>query len=348
MSMIINKLPSITWNRLKVNSTSVDINIEKGGKFISEVPSDISLKVSEEVSDKSLENGMGAAFNDYITSLKLPVHSFFVVEKSVVEEPLRLKFAYDEVSNVGNIIELHIAKDSQVTVIMDYSAVKDLDSVAAVQTRVHLEDNAKLTLIQIQLIDKELTFFNDIAANCAKGAEFELTQIIIGDKATYQGSKVLLAGDDSVVQANVAYLVRDNDKLDMNYIAVHEGKLTTSRLYTRGVLRDKADKTFRGTIDIKLGAANASGQESETVLLIDEGVVNKTIPIILCAEEDVEGAHGATIGRLDEELMFYMKARGFSEKAIYELMARARIEEDCNFIEDEATRKLVEDFMGGE
>ena len=61
MSMIINKLPSITWNRLKVNSTSVDINIEKGGKFISEVPSDISLKVGEEVSDKSLENGMGAA-----------------------------------------------------------------------------------------------------------------------------------------------------------------------------------------------------------------------------------------------------------------------------------------------
>ena len=348
MSMIINKLPSITWNRLKVNSTSVDINIEKGGKFISEVPSDISLKVGEEVSDKSLENGMGAAFNDYITSLKLPVHSFFVAEKSVVEEPLRLKFAYDEVSNVGNIIELHIAKDSQATVIMDYSAVKDLDSVAAVQTRVHLEDNAKLTLIQIQLIDKELTFFNDIAANCAKGAEFELTQIIIGDKATYQGSKVLLAGDDSVVQANVAYLVRDNDKLDMNYIAVHEGKLTTSRLYTRGVLRDKAEKTFRGTIDIKLGAANASGQENETVLLIDEGVVNKTIPIILCAEEDVEGAHGATIGRLDEELMFYMKARGFSEKVIYELMARARIEEVCNFIEDEATRKLVEDFMGGE
>ena len=46
--------------------------------------------------------------------------------------------------------------------------------------------------------------------------------------------------------------------------------------------------------------------------------------------------------------MFYMKARGFSEKAIYELMARARIEEVCNFIEDEATRKLVEDFMGGE
>ena len=312
MSMIINKLPSITWNRLKVNSTSVDINIEKGGKFISEVPSDISLKVGEEVSDKSLENGMGAAFNDYITSLKLPVHSYFVAEKSVVEEPLRLKFAYDEAANAGNIIELHIAKDSQATVIMDYSAVKDLDSVAAVQTRVHLEDNAKLTLIQIQLIDKELTFFNDIAANCAKGAEFELTQIIIGDKATYQGSKVRLAGDDSVVQANVAYLVRDNDKLDMNYIAVHEGKLTTSRLYTRGVLRDKAEKTFRGTIDIKLGAANASGQENETVLLIDEGVVNKTIPIILCAEEDVEGAHGATIGRLDEELMFYMKARGFS------------------------------------
>ena len=63
------------------------------------------------------------------------------------------------------------------------------------------------------------------------------------------------------------------------------------------------------------------------MLLIDDDVINKSIPVILCGEEDVEGAHGATIGKLDEELLLYMKSRGIPEKEIYEIMAKARIEE---------------------
>ena len=83
------------------------------------------------------------------------------------------------------------------------------------------------------------------------------------------------------------------------------------------------------------------------MLILDDGVVNKSIPIILCGEEDVEGAHGATIGRLDEELIFYMQSRGISEKECYELMAKARIHEVCGIIGDEATTRAVECFIGG-
>ena len=61
------------------------------------------------------------------------------------------------------------------------------------------------------------------------------------------------------------------------------------------------------------------------VLLMDDQVVNQTIPIILCAEEDVEGNHGATIGQLDEETLFYMQSRGLPEKEIYALMERGRL-----------------------
>lgn len=49
-------------------------------------------------------------------------------------------------------------------------------------------------------------------------------------------------------------------------------------------------------------------------------MVNQTIPLILCAEEDVKGSHGASIGQLDEETLFYMQARGISEEQAYALM----------------------------
>lgn len=59
-----------------------------------------------------------------------------------------------------------------------------------------------------------------------------------------------------------------------------------------GVLAGKAFKLFRGSIDLLPGGSGAKGQEQENVLLLGDGVVNQTIPLILCGEEDVEGNHG--------------------------------------------------------
>ena len=69
--------------------------------------------------------------------------------------------------------------------------------------------------------------------------------------------------------------------------ALHEGKKSVSEIRTDGVLHENARKLFRGTIDFKKGAAGAVGNEKEDVLLLDDDVVNQTIPLILCAEEDV-------------------------------------------------------------
>ena len=68
---------------------------------------------------------------------------------------------------------------------------------------------------------------------------------------------------------------------------------------------DAAEKIFRGTIDFVRGSADSVGAETEQVLLLGDDVVNKTIPVILCAEENVQGSHGAAIGELDEETLFY-------------------------------------------
>ena len=115
-------------------------------------------------------------------------------------------------------------------------------------------------------------------------------------------------------------------RLDMNYVALHEGKRTNSEINASGVLKDASSKLFRGTIDFQHGSAESVGAEKEDVLLMGDDVVNQTIPLILCAEEDVKGSHGASIGQLDEETLFYMQARGISEEQAYALMADARIE----------------------
>ena len=65
--------------------------------------------------------------------------------------------------------------------------------------------------------------------------------------------------------------------------------------------------------------------ENEEVLLLSYDVVNKSIPIILCAEEDVEGEHGASIGQMSDDILYYMQSRGIPEDTAYEMMARSGV-----------------------
>ena len=80
--------------------------------------------------------------------------------------------------------------------------------------------------------------------------------------------------------------------------------------------------------------------------MLSPDVVNKSIPLILCDEEDVQGEHGATIGRLDENVLFYMNARGISAEQAQKMMARAKIARVAALIgtgeqaQDEAQRAL--------
>ena len=77
------------------------------------------------------------------------------------------------------------------------------------------------------------------------------------------------------------------------------------------------------------------------MLLLGEDVVNKTIPVILCAEEDVNGSHGATIGELDPQTLFYFAARGIDSETAEDIMTKGRLEVVARKIEDEKTEKLA-------
>ena len=74
---------------------------------------------------------------------------------------------------------------------------------------------------------------------------------------------------------------------------------------------------------------------------MDEGVHNNTVPLILCAEEDVEGAHGASIGKISEEVLNYFASRGIAEDDVTELMAKSRIDAVAGRIPDAVTRDLL-------
>ena len=125
----------------------------------------------------------------------------------------------------------------------------------------------------------------------------------------------------------------------------HIGKKTVSSMNAGGVLRDKAHKLFRGTIDFPLGSSGAKGDENEDVLILGEDVINQTVPLILCAEEDVEGNHGASIGRPSDDVLFYLASRGLDEEEACNLMARAKLDALCSKIGGEELETLAKSCL---
>ena len=73
--------------------------------------------------------------------------------------------------------------------------------------------------------------------------------------------------------------------------------------------------------------------------------MNKTMPVILCQEEDVDGRHGATIGQLGEELLFYMQSRGIDEEEAKKIMIKARLESVARMIPNPEIMQKVQYYI---
>ena len=346
LNLTVNRLPALTWHHLGMNQTSLAQVLAEGeGTLTIEAPEGVSQPSEDDL--PAIGGGMGPDVDTLVQAAGVPVHHFNLSAGTVASQPVRVKLTYGPEDKKINAFTIHAEAESQVTVLMDYAGDADGEGLAAIQTKIYAEEGALVRLVQVQRLPKGFTCLNDVGGLCENGAKIEVTHLVLGGHATYQGCQIDLTGHDSALETDIGYLLESGSKLDMNYNAIHRGKKTTSRIDASGVLKEEAFKLFRGTIDFKHGSAGSVGNEKEDVLLLDDTAINQTIPLILCAEEDVQGNHGATIGKLSEETLAYMAARGIPEETAYELMAKARIHRVCERIPDEATRQLVEQELEG-
>ena len=134
------------------------------------------------------------------------------------------------------------------------------------------------------------------------------------------GGKVRLSNYYSVLERNSnnsfnnLYIGRDSDRIDMNYYMVNIGEKSNSNIEIAGALFDQSNKSFKGTIDFLEGSKNAIGYENENCLLFSDTSISKSLPMLLCHEEDVSGTHSVSTGKVDEDKLFYLTSKGIDEE----------------------------------
>ena len=365
IDMIVNRLPAKTWNRLSVNQAEVkDLAFDGWQRPVITVryPKDEKPVVKELVTEQEdtlykgmekIHTGMGAE----VSRLKPKGATDICVETAEEREmsnerkesmrcdEVVLVLDYPDQKNCFQDVKIHANAGESVTVWTVVRSKKDAEGKAVLRTLMRAEEDAKIRLVQVDLLGDRMQLFNDIGAESGKQAQIEVVQLFLGAEKIWAGSYATLTGEKSHLQLDAGYYREKQQLLDMNYVAQHIGKKTESNMNVGGVLQNASKKVFRGTIDFPLGCVSAKGDEMEDVLILGEDAINQTVPLILCAEEDVEGNHGASIGRPADEVLFYLASRGLSEEDACNLLARAKLEALCNCIGEQEIAEQAENWL---
>ncbi len=313
-----------TWNRLHANSLSVTVpNHADEGKVYLHLP-----RLFERI-----ECGMGQEVSDFVESQVFKSDFYNVPAHNKREEPIvvAVSAAQNQCANTGIVVR---EGAETIVVIAAFAGEKSTDAASnnalptsAALTRIVVEAGAKLHLIEMLGVNEDQQHLESVGLEIHQDATVDVKQYALGGSTIGLGLSANLVGARARLDLNNRYHATHEETLDINHLVRMRGTSTRAQLTESGVLNETAKKTLRATIDLVRGAKDAQGNEIETVMILGDDVVNKTMPVILCDEDDVAGNHGATIGSVSPEQLDYLAARGLSRQAAEQLFVRALFED---------------------
>lgn len=207
--------------------------------------------------------------------------------------------------------------------------------------RIHAEQGSHVHVTLLVAATAGKQYLDSLGIVADDRAEVAVRQYVIGAATTALGSTIDLAGDRSRLDLSLRYLAGAGEKLDLAYTVPVRGIKARANLDMTGVLSDDAKKALRATIDLVNGCKGAKASEQETVLVCGDDVVNKTLPTILCDEDDVEGSHGAAIGTVSPEQLAYLSDRGLTENEAEGLFRRAIVDDAAITLPGDAPAAVI-------
>lgn len=346
MNLTINSLPTRTWNRLNMNESSLTVEGEfhnYNPKAVCD-PAQVRWVPKAQWTGERVHLGSGEDFRALTEGADIGLAETAPGQR--MDGHIFLTWHYGGQENSVSRIVLHAAESSTLNAVLLLESDPEYTGIAALRTEIYAEENSTVNVYVAQLLGFGGVGMTDISGICGDGATVNLTRLDLGAGRLYAGTHLDLRGRESAFNTKIGYHVRADQLLDMNYVALHQGKHSNSLMEINGTLEEHGKKVFRGSIDFQKGCAGAKGAENENVLLMGEELVNQTIPLILCKEENVEGSHGASIGQLDDKVLFYLSARGFTPEEAKQMIARSRIEDVCSRIPEAYVREQVHKFEG--
>ncbi len=333
----INEMRMPTWANLGLNFLDEEgLALEKKSYFkdskaekiaeVEEAFSPYRVGLSDEINEENEK------YNNYTLT--------YNIEGTRDTETINLELNKDNDTLVSSI-EINANEGSKSSFIVSIFDDREADVFLNSKIRLNLKKNSKLKLILVTNLGYGAINLNSIGSVLEEEAFLDLAYIEVGAGKSLVNIDNILKGDRSKLVVDGAYFKEKEDFLDLLVTNEHFGEDTDSSCYFNGALKDEAVKNFKGVVDLRRGCHKANGKIGDYSMMLSDSVINKSAPILLNEEKEVEGNHAASVGRLNKDMLFYIMTRGFSKKQAEAMMLEANFSPAIDKIEDDDLREQI-------
>ena len=266
-----------------------------------------------------------------------------IPDGAAVAEPIHLVFLTTSgeptMAHPRNVILA--GKGSQSVVVESYSGRPDSVYLVNASTNVLVREGAVLDHYHVQRESESAFHVASLGFVQARGATLSNHSIALGARLARNDIRALLDGEGSDLSLNGLYAVRHDQHVDHHTLIDHKEPHCTSRELYKGILADRSSGVFDGRIVVRADAQKTNAQQSNKNLLLSDQALVNTNPQLEINADDVKCAHGATIGQIDADAIFYLQTRGIGIAEARQLLTRGFLADVSERIRVAALREVV-------
>jgi len=232
--------------------------------------------------------------------------------------------------------------NSQATIIESYIAADDVAYFTNTITEIVAGDNAALEHVKFQDEAGDAFHLATIAARLGRASNVSIHSFALGAKLSRTNIRTQLAGEGLECILNGLYLTRGEQLADHHMIVEHAQPHCASHEYFNGILDDKSRGVFHGRILVREIAQKTDAKQTNKNLLLSDNATADTKPQLEIYADDVKCTHGATVGQLNEESIFYLRSRGISTDNARRMLIHAFAGEIIARVKNDAVREKLD------
>jgi len=261
----------------------------------------------------------------------------------VLEQPLYVRIANSRDGGALFWRLLVVAEpESRFSVVEEYASARpDLAGYSNAVSELFVGQGAKVEYVSLQNLSAETWHFASHRARVDRDAELDWVAAGFGTKRGKVRIENDLAGEGATSRVTGAYFADGEQHLDYDTFQEHIAPNTTSDFAFKGALRDTASVVWRGMIKVEKDAQRTNAYQENRNLLLSKRAHADSIPGLEIEANDVRCTHGATVGQVDRDQLFYLMARGLSRGEAERLIVRGFFTDLLDRIEFEPVREAL-------
>ncbi len=245
-------------------------------------------------------------------------------------------------------VQVHAGKSAQVRLVERHISAGNADSSINAAFDLALRTDATLDHCRLQNVSDSASCFDTLTAHVGERANYRLRTVTLGGLTSRSTILVKLAGRGAKCEFTAASIANGIQTHDMFAEIEHAGADAVTRELYRGIATDRGKLGFNGKMVVRESAHGADSAQSLKSLLTGSGAEASVRPQLEIYTDRVRAQHGATTGKLDEQMLFYLLTRGIDRRTAQTLLQWAFIEDAVSHVDCAALRADIEKLIAAQ